>query len=73
MANVSIEEEKNNDKQGDRDDAFWTFLAKIKSHNSFGFSKGCEKGDNFSFFFSKYHHFVLVHVYLKKKDKNKAK
>ena len=43
-------------------------LEKIKTHNSFGFSKGLEKAYNF-WGFSKYHYDVLVHVYLKK-DKN---
>ena len=41
-------------------------LEKIKSKNSFEFSKGFEKGDNFRGFFSKYHFVILVHVYFNK-------
>ena len=35
-------------------------IEKIKSHNSFGFSKGFEKRDNFSFFF-KYRTVSLIY------------
>ena len=44
-------------------------LVKIKSNNSLYFEEDFER-EILSFFLSKYHFVVLIHVYSNKKDKN---